>query len=176
MATDLHKELAIRGLSWLNSKISGKGKRWATEFCITNGYVADSCCFALQQGRFLVRMFNKPEAWPHSLLYIFEAKVSKTDFNKTFKNPNSNRLRLIGNIHYIVTPRDLVTVNDIPLGWGWLIKSGNGLREIMRPHYNEISEDFRNKVAYNMLWDAYNYRSAIEDWELRRNELFDQSQ
>ena len=181
MTSKLHKELSIRAVSWMNSRTTGCGMRWATEFYLAPGWVADTVLFAFPQIRFFMQLENigspdqwqvwKKEGFPDSLLYVFESKVSKADYKKSFSN-NGYKRKLIGNLHYVITPKDLITVDELPEGWGWLIKSGNGLREIVTPRYNPISDEFRHQVGYRMLWAAYGHRASIEDWELKRGQLF----
>lgn len=182
MASNLHKELSIRAISWMNSRMTASGIRWATEFQIESGWVADCVALAFPQIRYfdkIKKIANHEEAlkiwhkdiYPDAFLYVFETKVSRQDFNKSFAN-NGYKNRLIGNLHYVITTKDLISKDELPEGWGWLIKSGNGLREIITPKLNEIDDAFRFKIGYRMLWIAYGYRSSIEDWELKRGQLF----
>ncbi len=182
MATDLHKELSIRAILWMNSRMTASGIRWATEFTLKSGWVADCVAFGFPQIRYFDRIKkinNHSEAldvwhkigFPDHFLYVFESKVSKSDYNKSFAN-NGYKNTLIGNLHYVVTPKELITEEELPEGWGWLIKSGNGLRELVIPKLNEISEEFKNIIGYRMLWTAYGHRASIEDWELKRGQLF----
>lgn len=181
MASDLHKELSIRAVSWMNSRATRSGMRWATEFQLRQGWVADCVIFAFPQIRFFdqIKKSEKYTHWdvwkknglPDSLMYVFESKVSKADFNKSFA-PGAYKDRLIGHVHYVVTPKGLVDESELPEGWGLLIKSGNGLREVVRPILNHIPDDFRYQIGYRMLWSAYGHRASIEDWELKRGQLF----
>ncbi len=169
MASDLHKELSIRAISWMRSRMTRSGIRWATEFYLENGWVADAVAFAFPQIRYYDKIQPKPEP-VDNFLYVFESKISRNDYNKSFRN--GHKCKLIGNLHYVVTPKDLIKKEELPEGWGWLIKSGNGLREIVTPKYNPISEEFKYQLGYRMLWTAYNERSSIEDWELRSGKIF----
>lgn len=166
----LHKELSIRAVSWMNSRMTKSGMRWATEFQLESGWVADCAILAYPQMRFFDQIKPKPEP-TDNLLYIFEAKASRMDFKKCF-DKNGLKNRMIGNLHYIVTPKDLIKSEELPEGWGWLMQSGNGLREMVRPNYHLITDYFKYHMGYRMLWTAYGYRSSIEDWELRRGQLF----
>lgn len=175
MASKLHKELSIRALAWMNSRVTGSGKRWATELmiCPKIGWVADVVIFAYPQIRYYEQVEPKPAELIDKFLYIFETKVSRQDFNKSFSGKyDIHKLQLIGNFHYVVTPKNLIKINELPKGWGWLMQSGNGLREMVKPEYNPINEDFKYKVGWNMLWSAYGYRAAVEDWELSQGQLF----
>jgi len=172
---ELHRELSIRSISWLNSRTTASGNRWGTEvmICPKTGWIADAVVFAFPQHRFLQKIKPQPEVWPDTLLYIFESKISRTDFNKSFSGKyTTHKLELKGNLHYIVTPKNMIKQDELPEGWGWLILSGNGLKEIVVPKYNPISEDFKLKVGWRMLWNNYSRRASIEDWELKRGCLF----
>jgi len=175
MSTNLHKELTIRSIAWMNSRMTQSGVRWGTEVMVSNesGWMADAVAFAFPQSRFCKYIHPQPEVWPDSLLYVFETKISRNDFNRTFSGKKeTHKLGMIGNLHYVVTPKDLIKIDELPSGWGWLIQSGNGLKEVKRPAYNEISDELRYKIGYRMLWNNYSERSAINDWVLKRGELF----
>ena len=174
MATKLHTELSYRALTWMNSRMTESGKRWATEImiCPKIGWIADAAAFAYPQYRYYEQIKPKPEPtdW---FLYIFESKISRKDYNKSFSGKyDTHKIQLIGNFHYIVTPKNLIKIDELPDGWGWLMQSGNGLREMHRPQYNPITESFKYQVGWRMLWTSYGYRSSIEDWELKHGQLF----
>lgn len=175
MATKLHKELSYRALVWMNSRVTTSGKRWATELmiCPETGWVADAVAFASLQCRYYGQIEPKPDEFIDRLLFIFESKISRHDFKKSFSGKYDNhKMRFIGNFHYIVTPKNLIKINELPDGWGWLMQSGNGLKEMHKPQYNSITESFKYQVGWRMLWSSYNYRSSIEDWELKNEQLF----
>jgi len=184
MATKLHKELSVRAISWMNSRMTGSGIRWATELQLESGWIADCVAFGFPQIRHFDRIKkinNHSEAldvwhkkeFPDHFLYVFETKVSKSDFNKSFSgNHETHKLEPIGNLNYVITPKGLISENELPEGWGWLMQSGNGLREMIVPKLYEITNEFRFKIGYRMLWSAYGYRASIEDWELKRGQLF----
>lgn len=184
MASKQHKELSIRAISWMNSRMTASGIRWATEFQLEPEWIADCVAFGFPQIRFFDRIQkinNHSEAlnvwhkkgFPDHLLYVFESKVSKQDFNKSFSgNYDKHKLKLIGNLNYIITPKGLIKENELPKGWGWLMKSGNGLREMVTPKLNKITDNFRYKIGYRMLWSAYGHRASIEDWEFKQGQLF----
>jgi len=182
MASKLHKELSIRAISWMNSRMTASGIRWATEFQLEKGWIADCVALGFPQIRFFDRikkinnyteMMNvwKKNGYPDAFFYVFESKISKQDYLKSF-GKTGNKRRLIGHLNYVITPKDLIIENELPEGWGWLIKSGNGLREIVIPKLNNITDEFRYMIGYRMLWTAYGYRASIEDWELKRGQLF----
>lgn len=169
--TPKHKELTYRSLSWLNSRTTRSGKRWATELQISDNWIADAVVFAFPQMRFYDEIEPKPESIDR-LLYIFESKVSRNDYNKSFSGKyDIHKLTLVGNLHYVVTPKNLIKPDELPEGWGWLMQSGNGLREIIQPTYNPITDELKHLIGWRMLWAAYSERSSIEDWELRKGKL-----
>jgi len=185
MASDLHKELSIRAISWMNSRMTQSGIRWATEFYLKEGWVADCVAFGFPQIRFfdkIKKLHNQQEVhdvwkkngYPHSFLHVFESKVSKQDYYKSFGKDGKTgyKSKMIGHLHYIITPKGLITENILPEGWGWLVKSGNGLREMKTPQLHKISDEYINQIGYRMLWSAYGRRASIEDWELKRGQLF----
>lgn len=182
MAGKLHKELSIRAVSWMNSRMTASGIRWATELQLEKNWIADCVAFGFPQMRFFDRIKKienqqdaedvwKKNGYPNAFLYVFESKTSKQDYLKSFAT-DGPKTKLIGNLNYIITPKDLITKDLLPEGWGWLVKSGNGLREIITPRLNNITDEFRYMIGYRMLWTAYNFRSSIEDWELQNQQLF----
>ena len=175
MATKLHTKLSYRALAWMNSRITESGKRWATELmiCPEIGWVADAAAFASLQCQYYAQITPKPTNFTDRLLFIFESKVSRQDYNRSFSGKHeTHKMQLVGNFHYIVTPKNLIKVDELPDGWGWLMQSGNGLKEMHKPQYNPITESFKYQVGWRMLWASYNYRSSIEDWQLKHEQLF----
>lgn len=172
MASKLHKELSEKSLSWIYSKATASGIKGSTEIYIDKNYVADAAVICGLQDRFnsLYKCrkfiyrgeFETDRDYHEALknyfsdhLCIFEVKISRADFLKTFKrgdNGHENRLSPIGSLHWIVTPKGLIKPEELPDFWGLLEMSGRGLREIKVPLYNQITKEFLFKVGYSILW------------------------
>ncbi|MFA5376550.1 MAG: hypothetical protein WC455_12460 [Dehalococcoidia bacterium] len=164
-------------LVWLGAKVTGRGMRGATEVILGNGYVADAVAICSLQMRFYHEFLQlKPiictaghitaeqqaelsSRVEDDFIFVFESKVSRSDFLATFKT-NGTRHEPIGNIHFLVSPKDLC-VDELPDWWGWLIPAGNGLTIKKMPRYIRQSNSTRDSIAHSLLWRIPNY-----EWEL----------
>lgn len=154
----LHEELSFRALIWLANRATARGIMGSTEMWLKPGYSADAVAMgALQlkhEEMFLAPYFEtgadyKRFRWNREheanqtggddWIFIFETKVSRADFLKTFvkNNRGANRLESIGHFHFIVTPKDMVTKEEVPEFWGLLEASGRGMSLKRLPLFTE---------------------------------------
>lgn len=117
--SDLHIELLRRALVWLETKATGRGINAAEEVIVRDGYTVDGMAICgLQMS--IERQFtgNNRNSWEHSgdHVFLFESKVSRADFFNTFKRGNhkGDRLTPEGNFHFVVTPKGMVTPEEVP--------------------------------------------------------------
>jgi len=149
--TDLHRELQLATLTWLSSRTTRRGCASSIEIPFWD-YIVDAGGLCRLQNRFW-NSYNQKQEQPNDLLCIFEVKVSRNDYKRTFvKDGVPFSPARIASLEWIVTPSDIVMAIDIPFGWGWLIKRGNGLSEIIKPRYYSVAEANINKFAYAVLW------------------------
>lgn len=157
--TELHSELAHRAIRWIVNRSTGRGMQTGIEIPITLGYVVDALAIGDLQMRF-DSYFKGNEGHPiEDYIFLFEAKTSKTDFNNTFRqngNTHDNRLKPIANLHWIVTPKNLVNIDEVPEFWGLLEASGQGLREIKRPRFCKMELNEIYRIGYTLL--RYKFR------------------
>lgn len=161
--SDLHIELAHRSLVWLDVKATQRGIRGCEEVILDDGYVVDAAAIgALQEKweRLLVgkevKIYTDPEH-VDDYSFVFESKVSRSDFMNTFKRGNhtGDRLKAIANFHFIVTPKGLVTHSEVPEFWGLLEKSGHGLRLMKHPKYMKDTVLSLPEMAYKILRSSH---------------------
>lgn len=152
--------LGHKALKWIENKATGKGPRSCVECTLGEGYVADGASItALQNG--YQKDFGVTDYEDYS--FIFESKVSRSDFMHTFKHRQHAGDRLIprANFHFIVTTKGIVTLDEIPEFWGWLVESGHGLRMEKMATLCPQSKEHLYEFAYRILrhttaWKNYN--------------------
>lgn len=177
-----HNELSLMALTWLSNKVTGKGYRGTTEVCIGPGYVADVVALCSLQYRYW-QQYSETQKIPtikdyhihhknckpnenvkvNYMACIFEAKAKRNDFLSTFNNSekHKNRHKPIGNLHWIVSNKDVAQINEIPDFWGLLIPSGTGLREIKQPVMQSLIMADLDKIAHALIWPIQAYRKYI---------------
>ena len=143
--TALHNELSYRAIRWISNKSTQRGMHTGIEIAIADNYVVDAIAIGDIQNRFCreynVHSYYDKNARIDDMVFIFESKVSISDFNHTFKennNSHDNRLKPVANFHWIVAPKGLLKIEFIPSFWGLLEGSGAGLKEIKKPQFQPI--------------------------------------
>jgi len=165
-----HNELTNRTRGWFRSRATHRGIRWGSEIYLTSEYVADAIALGSFQWRYMtdycknsgkiirtnLTEFHKEDFEKDLVdgywLCVFESKISRSDFLQTFKKNAGNRLIPKANMHWLVTPKTLIKVDELPKFWGLLEMSGRGLCEVRKPQICDISDEYRNEIAHNMLW------------------------
>lgn len=168
MKSDLHVELARRSLVWLESRSTNRGIRGCEEVILQNGYVADAAAISgltLTNEKLFTgsceRLSNARTSDDYS--WVFESKVSRNDFFSTFKykNHTGDRLTPIANFHFIVCPKNLVTLEEIPTFWGCLEKSGAGLSIKKMPEYIPTELNKLHELSYLILRSNHESKFGI---------------
>jgi hypothetical protein len=163
MKTLSHNSISKHCLSWLYNRATQKGIRGDTEVQLAPQYVADA--FALCH--FQIRFYEKycPELMEKAkigqiinadeLACVFEAKVSRPDFLKTFKS--SNRYVPIGNLHWCVARKGIAKPEEVFPFWGFIEVRGSRFYELKKPSYMNVSIENINKFAHSLLWTGYRH-------------------
>lgn len=166
MPSDKHIQLARKCLIWLGSRATMRGVRGTEEVKIIEGYKPDAVAICSlihsEEKKFLKdndtgnSNFNWCEFGGKEFVWIFECKVSNSDFANTFKRGKhvGDRLKPLGNFHFVVTPKGMVNPNDVPSFWGLIEESGGGLSIKKMPTYKEISLEQLHTIAYKILWSS----------------------
>lgn len=153
MAGTLHPQLTQRASRWISKRCTGAGFNHATEVFLGPNYVADAVVIASLQHRFwLAAGGGEQHSLPERLVIVFETKVSRTDFLATFNSARTGNRRFpIGNLHYIITPPALHSLDHLPPWWGLLQQSYRGLQEIRPAQLCPIDEHQLHHAAFRVL-------------------------
>jgi hypothetical protein len=73
--------------------------------------------------------------WRHSASVLIESKVSRSDFHCDRNKPERHSGG-VGLYRFYITPPNLVSVSELPAGWGLLYFDGKKVTEIKRPKGN----------------------------------------
>lgn len=165
----LHTELARRSLTWLEVRATGRGIRGCEEVILEEGYVADAAAISgltLQNEKLFLgvhRDWNDKES--DDLVWVFESKVSRSDFLNTFKHDkhSGSRLTPIGNFHFVVCPKGLLKADEVPGFWGLLEQRGAGLGIVKMPELVKIDAQQLHKMAYRILRSKHETKFKIFD-------------
>jgi hypothetical protein len=170
-----HIELTKRSLIWLDTIVTQRGLRGTVELTLGNGYVADAGAVAGLQYKWSQKLLNgATHTKTDDFSFIFETKVSRADFNNTFRHCNhiGDRLKPRANFHFIVTAKcvlpthldDELANQDVPSFWGFLEESNRGLRVVKLPTYCPHSLEHLHEFAYRVL--RYSKTGKFNGWDL----------
>lgn len=178
-----HDGLARATWTWLSNRTTGRGIRGDREVAVADGYIADFFALCSFQNSWIVRYCkhwnvplitrprfpDKPELGNFTIqrydildyfACLFEAKATRSDFLSTFgKNSKNHRNRHepIANLHWCVTPKNLIKPDELPDFWGLLEWTGRGLREVKVPALCQQSDATIDNLAHKLIWQ-------IETW------------
>ncbi len=190
MKTYSHDELTRRAVVWLHRK-QWKGDVFRTGFetdlgssnCIGDGYIADLVAIGYldyeeMQKHGCGKLVGRDVwAWPvNPPVMIVESKANRADYINTFgPNGKKNRLKPVGNLHWIVANHGVVAVEEVPDPWGLLVPRSQGLTEVKVPMNCEVSVQRLEHMAKKVMrkvWesrhDRYIKRIAdcgLEPWK-----------
>lgn len=172
-ALTLHNQLAERALIWLANRATQVGIRAAIEVQLDKGYIADAVAVGWLQHRFYVDYCCRSELQPmtqrynvleqkiesigeieRSMIYVFEAKATRSDFLSTFgPGPkHQNRHTPLGSLHWVVVAKGIARPEEVPGFWGLLEWSGCGLSERKRPIIQITTREHERMIAERILW------------------------
>jgi hypothetical protein len=166
-----HRQLAYAIPTWLSNRTTSRGIKGDVEVAIDDGYVADYFGLCSFQNRYYsdyCKFWDVPvvkesvgmgDTFKHYDLVnyfacVFEVKVSRYDFLKTFNNSarHANRHVPIGHLHWCVILKDIIKPDDLPSFWGLLEWTGQGLREKKKPVLCDVSNSTLDSLAHKLLW------------------------
>lgn len=152
----LHYELCCLGARWLRSRkncepCDGRWKYVAVEVCV-NG------C-------------ENPDIWAFNgwSTIVVEVKVSRSDFlndQKKYWHLPGNEECLAGNYRYYLTPKGLLTADDLPEGVGLLEYDGKDIMRVIRARRRPVSNHADGIIMASILRreqfreGIYNYRGC----------------
>lgn len=152
----LHYELCQKGAKWLRGRKNCE--RWEGRW----KYIAVEIC---------VNGCENPDIWAFNgwSTIVVEVKTSRSDFNndknKSWHLPENEEC-LAGNYRYYLTPKGLLTQEDLPLGIGLLEYDGKNITRTIRAERHKISNHADGIIMASILRrenfkeGIYNYRGA----------------
>lgn len=108
--------------------------------------------------------YNVPE---NRFMFVFETKVTLSDFKSTFVNGNHkvSKCEPFGNFHFLVCSsklfKDNLIIHTLPDFYGILKESGKGLRIMRMSKYRQMDELDFYKNAYNMMFRIDSVRNIL---------------
>ena len=168
-----HDDLSAKGLAWIHSRATASDLRSGFEVALAEGYVADAAALGWWQARHCeehgvygptIRVQDEKGSRPEhdrypkvpSLLFVIEAKASRSDFLSTFNGSehHANRRAPVGSLHWCVANEGVCDASELPGFWGLLTPRGRGLVEAKKPIYCEDAETTEHvyRCAYILLW------------------------
>lgn len=179
--SELHDQLAGMALRWFANKCTARGARGGYELKVRPGYVVDAAAigslisgnlkpyeyhwrrtvytghatldYDTETGKLIKGYEVTSGDFYNYFLVVFEAKVSRADFLGTFdRKHKSNRWTPAAHLHFVVTPRGLLSEDDDLGVWGLLEKCGGGLTEIRQPMLCDHPDDYIDRLAHSILW------------------------
>ena len=170
VGSEEHNELTARAGTWFGARATKSGIRGSHELMIRDKYIADYVALGSFQDRFQDAYFinskrKRPafhlgERMPADeilwtvigyWLCVFESKISRSDFQSTFTR-GITRHEPAGNMHWLITPKGMLSDDEVPEDWGLLEKSGNGLRERRMTRICDVDNNHIRMIAHRMLW------------------------
>lgn len=175
--TELHQRLGEMALIWIRNRATLYGIHGTVEvpygFDIDeqtcsgrptpkreqNNFIADAMAVGRMQMRFYDQYIGRKNRadYPHFRhVFQFESKVSVQDFK------NIHKVKPYGSMNWIVTPKGMISVADVPEPWGLLEQSGNGLREVLKPKWvGQPREHFLN-VCETLIFNSQFRQKRME--------------
>lgn len=193
MPSEKHTDLIRRSLIWLSNIATARGIRGCAEVPLSEGYVADAVAIAGLQAQWDRKFFGgiyysklaQGNDWPlvDDFSFVFEAKASRSDFNKTFVRGEHFGDRMVprANFHFVVAAKcilptelsDDIASGCVPGFWGFLEESGTGLRLVKLPEFITQPVTNLHEIGYRIL--RFTKHGKYSDHDLRQ-QLQKQSQ
>lgn len=142
-----HKELVMRAAKWLTN--TRKCSVVVTEF-VTSGIMESPDALGWKNARNTI---------------LIECKTSKADFNRDHDKPFRRFWEFgLGQTRYYLTPPGLITVEDLPDGWGLLYCHASRIQIVHEPKKKAVSKD----VAWNEVAILYSLvrRAVIRGFDV----------
>lgn len=115
-----HGELVLSGEKWLRNSVG------------CSVVAAELTCLSWQQPDVI--------GFKSSDSYLIEVKVSRSDFHADKKkNHQLTPEKSVGNYRWYLAPSGLLTIDDLPKGWGLLEPNGAKMRTVRGTLYRAMS-------------------------------------
>lgn len=169
----MHSELIRRSIIWLSNIATQKGIRSCPELTLGEGYVADAGAIMNLQWGWTKKFGCNWSDEGDDFTFVMEAKVSRSDFRKTFIKDDhlGSRLKPIANFHFLVVAKgvlpthlsDEIAIDGVPSFWGVLEESRNGLRLIKIPTYCQSPSMSLHEFGYRILrYSSFNKFAMLD--------------
>lgn len=168
--TQLHEWLGKQTFNFLNKMSTSRGLIWRQEHTIHNGMRPDAIGFCSLQMQFekkfsgMERMGYKDET-VLDYMFIFESKVSYSDFKSTFNGDGKHKENPYANFHFLVCPKNFSKTYDLsnlPDFWGILEPKVSALEIKKMPKFINIDRLFFLEAAYTILFKWGFTRQMLE--------------
>ncbi|TSA57829.1 hypothetical protein D4R42_00890 [bacterium] len=158
--TALHEWLTSKTLPFLSQMATARGIVWRQEHTIHNGMRPDAVAFCELQMKY-ERKFNCVQrdnfTWKdeYNHMFVFETKVSYSDFKNSFNGNGQWKEQSYANFHFLVIPKGFYQAYDLsnlPDYWGILEPNVSALKIVQLPKYISIDRIFFLEAAYTILF------------------------
>lgn len=158
-----HNKISKHCLSWICNRATQRGIRGNTEVWLDEKYVTDAFALCRLQSKFNRDYINEWNGISEELACVFEVKVSRPDFLKTFRfqDMSNNRAIPIGNLHWCVVRKGSAEPKDVPNFWGFIEVRGSRFYELKKPTYTPMREGELERLAHNLLWTGHRLRCDL---------------
>jgi hypothetical protein len=159
--TALHEWLSKQTFPFLSNMATARGLIWRQEHTIHNGMRPDAigfCSLQMQyEEMFGLRKRNNID-WKdaYDLMFVFEAKVSYSDYKNSFNGSGEWKEKPYANFHFLVVPKDFSNAYDLselPEYWGILTPTKvSALQIIKLPKFIKLDRLYFLEAAYTILF------------------------
>jgi len=158
--TALHEWLSQQTFYFLNKMCTARGLVWRDEHTLHNGMRPDAVGFCSLQMQY-ERLFQLKERHDvydegiQDLMFVFESKVSYSDYKNSFNGSGEYKEKPYANFHFLVIPKgfkEAYDLSQLPDYWGILEPNVSALQIVKRPKYIEIDRLFFLEAAYTILF------------------------
>jgi len=153
--TQLHEWLTKQTLYFLSNMATARGLIWRQEHTIHNGMRPDAVGFCSLQMQYDKMFRNKDHVIISDYLFIFETKVSYSDFKNSFNGDGEWKEKPYANFHFLVVPKGFsktYNLSNLPNYWGVLEPKVSALQIIKPPEFIPIERLFFLEAAYTILF------------------------
>lgn len=159
--SELHEYLSKATFKFMLNMCTQKGLVWRQEHTIQNGMRPDAICFCGLQMNYEKKHFGKDIRTGRrgevtlDHMFIFESKVSYSDYKNSFNGSGEYKEKPYANFHYLVLPKDFSKehdLSDLPDYWGILELNRSALKVVKYASFIEIDYVFFLEAAYTILF------------------------
>jgi hypothetical protein len=179
--TQLHEWLTKQTLNFLADKVTQRGVIWRQEHTIHNGMRPDAVAFCSLQLHYesVFGLLQRPDVAQinsQDLMFVFESKVSYSDYKNSFNGSGEWKEQPYANFHFLVCPKDFSSTYDLsglPDYWGILEPDPRALKIKRLPKYINIDRLFFLEAAYTILFKWGRTLNLLKlEQEMQSNDYF----